>query len=324
MTAETLENTVLQILSQAEVSAGFAFQGGEPTLAGLDFYKELLEIERKHNKNGVRIYNSIQTNGLEIDDEWAGFLSENRFLTGVSLDGTREIHNKYRRDKSGAPTWDRALSAADKLRAHGAEYSVLCVVTPECAKNPELVYKTLKKHVYMQFIPCLELSDEKKRSFSPGALKYAEFLDRIFDMYYTDRKNGVNVSVRLFDNYAGMIAGRPPESCGITGKCVCSGVVESDGDVYPCDFYCTDEYLLGNVNDADLNGFLTSDRARSFVYGSYTACDECSVCAYGAFCGGGCRRERDEYGKYRYCDTVKRFFGRNYKKLCELSYMFFR
>ena len=320
MTDETLELTVKKALMNADGSAVFAFQGGEPTLIGIDFYKRLLEFEGKYNTNNVKIINTIQTNGVLIDGEWAAFLSDNHFLVGLSLDGTREAHNKYRKDKNGKGTWDKALKAAELLQSAGAEYNVLCVITSANAKNGELVYNTLKKHKYLQFIPCIDGFDNKKRAYSLSKNKYAEFLCAVFPLYYRDLLKGEEISIRLFDNYIDILRGKAPEMCGLSGKCACYGVIEADGSVYPCDFYATDEWRLGNVNEDGFSALFASDTAKRFILSSYEKSDDCKSCQYRALCGGGCRREREEQTqKYRYCESIKAFLDKNYKLLYDLA-----
>ncbi|MBQ5770889.1 MAG: radical SAM protein, partial [Clostridia bacterium] len=135
MTFETLETLVKRAMNYAEGSVSFAFQGGEPTLAGLDFYKELIRLEKKYNR-GLQVFNSIQTNGGLIDDEWAKFLSENRFLVGLSLDGTKELHDKYRKNAMGEGTYERTLKTAELFQKHGVEFNILCVVNDDIASHP--------------------------------------------------------------------------------------------------------------------------------------------------------------------------------------------
>ena len=317
----TLENLIKNALLTSGKSCSFAFQGGEPTLCGIDFYKKAIDLQRQYNLNNVKITNTIQTNGSLINEEWAAFFAENHFLVGISLDGTREAHNKYRRDKNGGGSWDRALHGADLLKDAGAEYNVLCVINAANAKNGALVYNTLKKHKYLQFIPCIDPEGDKKRAFSLSDRKYTEFLNAIFPLYYNDLQNGVDVSVRLFDNFIDIIRGNPPEMCGMSGRCVCYGVVEADGSVFPCDFYAYDEYFLGNINEMSLTDILTSDKSKQFIKSSVLP-DECRACGYKKLCGGGCRRERYDNGKYKYCQSIKAFLSKNYTALYELAAKF--
>ncbi len=320
MNEKTLENTVRSALMTNEKTAVFAFQGGEPTLAGIGFYRRLLELQQKYNEKKVKIINTVQTNGTLIDKEWAEFFSENHFLVGLSLDGTREAHNKFRKDKEDKGTWDKAENAARLLREAGAEYNVLCVITSANAKNGALVYNTLKKHKYLQFIPCIDGFDNKKEAFSLSVDKYAGFLCSVFPLYYRDLLNGEEISVRLFDNMTDVLRGKNPEMCGLTGRCTCYGVVEADGSVFPCDFYATDEWYLGNVNEKDFGGLFTKDTAKRFVLSSYNKAHECGTCRFNALCGGGCRRERDaDSGKYRYCESIKTFLSKNLKALYDLA-----
>lgn len=310
MDEQTLEMTVCRAFEYARGSISFSFQGGEPTLCGTKFYENVLEMQKKYNKKKIAVYNSIQTNGTLINEEWAEFLFKNGFSAGISADGTKEAHDKHR---SG--TWDAATAAADLLVSHGVSVNILCVVTNENAKAPEKVYNTLKKYKYLQFIPCCDknapASGERGAFLTPEA--YRSFLNGIFSLYYRDYFSDP-VYIRLFDNYVGILGGKTPEMCGALGHCACYGAVEADGSVYPCDFYMTDGYRLGNVKENTFSEMFSSDLAKSFVETSYKVPDDCRTCPYRRVCGGGCRREN---GKY--CESYRGFFDKNYEKAAELA-----
>lgn len=336
MDEKTLDALVSRAFEYAKGSVSFSFQGGEPTLCGIGFYEKVLELQKKHNNKRMTVYNSIQTNGRNIDEKWAEFLSKNGFFVGLSLDGTKAAHDKYRKDKDGKGTWEKAVSAADILISKNVDVNVLCVVTEAVAKEPVNVYNTLKKYKYLQFIPCFdpfnntgkgedfrnapssrELTEKavcKSRSYSLTCELYKSFLNKIFELYYKDYFSDHPVYIRTFDNYIGILQGKAPEMCGVLGRCVCYGAVEADGSVYPCDFYMTDDYRLGNVIENTFSEMFSSETAKKFTAEpSGMPCD-CYNCKYRRICGGGCRRE---YGKY--CKSYRGFFDKNYERLAGLA-----
>ena len=335
MDENTLDILIFRAFTYAKGFVSFSFQGGEPTLCGIEFFEKVIDIQTKYNKNKIPVYNSIQTNGRLINKEWADFLSKNNFAVGLSLDGTKAAHDRYRKDKDGKGTWDEAVAAAELLLDAKADINILCVVTDMVAKEPEKVYNTLKKYKYLQFIPCYDPFDENFRmdpssrelsaklnegvshrrgSYSLTANAYKTFLNKVFELYYKDYFSNQPVYIRAFDNYIGILQGRAPEMCGTTGRCACYGAIEADGSVYPCDFYMTDEYRLGNVKENTFKELFCSDTAKKFTAGSADLPCECYKCKYRRMCGGGCRRENR-----RFCNSYRVFFDKNYEKLAELA-----
>lgn len=319
MSYETLDTLVREAIAYADGSLTFAFQGGEPTLAGIDFFKKAIDLQEKYNEKNLNIENTIQTNGLLIDDEWAKFLSENNFLVGLSLDGPRKMHDRYRKDAKGNDTFERIMQSVKLLEKHHVDYNIVTVVTNETAKQAAFLYKFWKRNNYpfVQFIPCM---DEVKRqddtdkcsSYAVEPKQYGKFLCEMFDLWYADFTVGEAMDIRMFSNLAQMAAGFQAEECGMNGCCNCYFVVEGDGSVYPCDFYCMDEWKLGNVND----GFAqmkASKKAEAFVDVSKPVCGNCKECPYFSLCRGGCRRWREPFvdgkpGLNKLCVAYQMFF----------------
>ena len=324
MSEETLETMVRRALASAEESVTFAFQGGEPTLAGLGFFKKLIALEKRYARTAF-ISNSIQTNGGTLDDEWADFLAENRFLVGLSMDGTREMHDRYRLDADGKGTFERTVQAAETLRRHGVDFNVLCVVNSMVAAHPEEAYESLKLYKFIQFIPCIDGFDTENACFAPSAEALGQFLIRTFDLYMRDLLSGDYTSVRIFDNYIQILSGRKPEICAMNGRCSCSLVIEADGSAYPCDFYVLDRWKLGNVIKNSFDELQNSARAKEFVSSSVYVDPACRKCAHYSLCRGGCRRDRepfDEFGRpslNKYCEGYRTFFDARGKELRELA-----
>lgn len=323
MSEETLELTVKAAFEYASGFAGFAFQGGEPMLAGLDFYKKLITLQEKYNTKKIKVFNSIQTNGTLVNEEWAEFFARHSFLVGLSIDGTRETHNALRVDAGGNGTYEKASAAAEILMRHGADFNILCVVNNFVARYPQKVYRELKKYRYLQFIPCLDGFDGEKHAFSLTEDRYGMFLKQIFDLYYADFMKNDYVSIRNFDNYIQMMRGRPPEACAMNGYCTCYFVIEGDGSVYPCDFYVLDEWRLGNVKNESFREMISSDTAKQFVDGSKYISEECRNCLYYALCRGGCRRDREPFvqgnpGINKHCKSYKAFFEYSLPKMKQI------
>lgn len=249
MEEKTLEAVVRKGLAAATQDCTIAFQGGEPTLIGLDFYRSVVALQKKYNVNRVRIHNAIQTNGLALNAEWADFLRENRFLVGISLDGVKATHDVNRLDAHGAGTFNRVMQAVQLLESRGVEYNILTVVNRQTAAHAGQIYSFYKRNRlrYLQFIPCLDPIGDAPggEPYSLTPADYGDFLCALFDLWYRDAKRGEAVSIRQFENYIEMLLGCPPEACGMAGVCGMQHVVEADGSVYPCDFYVLDGYRLG-------------------------------------------------------------------------------
>ncbi len=329
MNSETAENLIKKAFSFAEREITFMFQGGEPTLIGLDFYRSFVDCVKKHNKNSLKINYAIQTNGYVVNDEWADFFKNHGFLVGLSLDATKELHDLCRVDASGKGTFTRVTEAAKTLEKHGVDFNILTVVTNAVARSGQAVYNEYKKrgYRYLQFIPCLNPIDapNEKFDFTLTPERYGRFLNVIFDLWVRDIRSNDPVSIRQFENYVMMLRGMPPESCGFSGVCSFQYVVEADGSVYPCDFYVLDELKLGNVNE---NTFEDLDRRREetgFVERSREKPEECSCCEYFPICRNGCKRycepldENGVPGKNRFCESYRMFFEHSLGTLFRLS-----
>lgn len=319
MNLETLESTVKRALHYAEGQANFIFQGGEPTLRGLDFFKRLIELEEKYNTRSVEINNMLQTNGYELSDEMIAFFAQTHFLLGVSLDGCRSAHDLMRPDAQGVGTYGRVEETIKRLERAGVQYNILCVVNEEVAARAEETFESLSKYGYLQFIPCLDsLSvDGRSQALSPAA--WGDFLVRAFDFYEKRIRSGRFISIRNFDDYLRMIQGGAPANCAMVGHCSLNFLIESNGDVYPCDFYALDEWKMGNINESNFLRLEKSDTARRFVAESLPVPAPCRQCRYGALCRNGCRRERDENGLNRWCESIHYFMDRRYKQLERLA-----
>lgn len=320
MTLETLETLVRRATRYADGLISFAFQGGEPTLAGLDFYRALIDFQRRYNTRNLPIHNSVQTNGYDLSDEMIDFFAKEHFLLGVSLDGDEFAHDLMRVDASGAPTFSRIRETIGRLERAGAEFNILCVVNEHVARRPAETFAALKGYQYLQYIACLDSLDGIKSDHSLSPENYLSFLKTSFDLYYDAFRSGSPVSIRNFDNYIGILAGQPPENCAMSGRCGQYYLVESDGGVYPCDFYVLDEWKLGNILETPFNRLAQSPTGRRFLEESLPLPDACRKCKWLNLCRNGCRRERDpETGLNRWCGVFSAFLEYAHPRMAEIA-----
>lgn len=301
----------------------FVFQGGEPTLAGLDFFKGFSAMERELGYDKSRVSHAIQTNGQLIDRQWTGYFKENEYLVGLSLDGTREIHDYFRPDAAGEGTYRKVIRAAKLMDEAGVPFNILTVVTPSLARHISSVFRDFVKHDFrhQQYIICLPPMQEGEPGFTPDEATLARFLKQLFDLWYNEFMAGRYISVRYFDNLVYMLQGHSPELCSMCGHCSIQYLIEADGSVYPCDFYALDEYRLGNILSDSVEDI---DRRRielGFIQQSMTAPEECKRCRWAALCRNGCRRERQggPGGRNIHCQAYTSFFEHAYPRLMQIA-----
>ncbi len=302
--SDEIRDALIDRVAEASPDAvTFAFQGGEPTVAGLSFFKGFVDRVKATLKKEIKVSYSIQTNGLLLDDAFCAFLKENSFLVGLSLDGYRENHDYMRSDAGGKETFSRTLAASRRLRKFGVDLNVLTVVTGPLAKRATKLWQFYRKNGFdfVQFIPCLSpLGETLPAEWALSPRLYASFLKELFPLWVEGLLNGRYISVRLFDNLVRQAAGQVPEMCGMCGNCSPQFVVEADGGVYPCDFYVLDEHLCGNLLDLSFDGILKHPNMQTFLAPSLPA--RCQNCRFGAFCHGSCKRYRSLYfAEERYC-----------------------
>lgn len=315
MAFEALERVIRRTMLFAEQRATFVFQGGEPTLAGLSYFEQVVRLQRQNNPRQIAVNNVVQTNGLILQDALIDFFVRERFLIGVSVDGCREIHDQNRLDAKGKPTYDRVMANIQRLKDAGAAYNILCVLTDEVAWRADAVLDALIPHRYLQFIPCMDPIDGASTP-ALTADAYARFLARSFERYEALFFAGTPLSIRFFDNLVNMLCGHAPESCAMCGHCGLAPVIESDGSVYPCDFYALDEWKLGNILEMPLRRILSGPKALQFVARSMDVPEECRQCLWYSLCRNGCYRERHgQTHQSRHCDAMRRFFSAYFPQL---------
>ena len=328
LSLQKMERVIRAGMEYADHSCSFAFQGGEPTLAGLDFYRGVVELQKKYARSGLEIHNAIQTNGMLIDEEWAAFLAENRFLVGLSLDGPAELHNLNRLDTMGEGTFNRVMRAARLMEKHGVEFNILCVVTGRNARSVEKIYRFYRRQGFrwLQFIPCLDSLEQQRgeEKYHLSAENYGDFLIRLFDLWYEDLQHGEYISIRHLDNWLSILLGGQPEACSMTGQCAVQFVVEGDGGVYPCDFYVLDEWRMGTVGESSFAEMQRGEVAAWFIQASLRVPNKCRRCRWYGLCRNGCRRNRmtlldGEVDRNCYCEAYQRFFSQREKQLMQAA-----
>lgn len=319
MEKSTVNTLIEKIFDFSPDSLFITFQGGEPTLAGIDFFNFFVSSLKEKNTRNIPVNFAFQTNGLLIDDRFAEFFKEHSFLVGISLDGNRKTNDRYRKSKNGQSVLPEVLQSIDILKKHSVQFNILSVITDESAKEIDSTYAYFKKHGfnYIQFIPFVD----ENTNVSLSAENYTYFLKRSFDLWFNDLSRGKYVSIRHIDNFLSILLGRPPENCAMCGVCGNYFVVEADGELFPCDFYCKNEYSLGTVFEK--NPFELKDKQKDFIAFSRLIHPHCKTCKYFLLCRGGCRRDRNDDGtKNKYCQSYFEFFEYAYQRLVTASRFF--
>lgn len=328
MNSETMENIIKKIFEIVTKQCTIAFQGGEPTLIGLNYFKKFVECVDKYNENLIQVDYAIQTNGYFLNNSWAEFYAAHKFLVGISLDGYKDTHDLHRIDTDMRGTYKKVIKATQILKTHKVDFNILTVVTRQSAKEIVKIYRFFKRNNFMwqQYIPCLDPLGEERgnQTYSLTPEIYAELLKKLFDLWYQDIMNEKPVSIRFFDNLVGMLLNNPPESCGMAGICSQHYVIEADGSTYPCDFYMIDEFYLGNINRNSIQDMDIKRKELKFIEKSLKVDNDCKECHWFQLCRGGCRRDRDDYSnrdleKTYLCKAYKEFFEYSYPRLFEIA-----
>ncbi len=290
---EEMTDRLIERIAEALLQEGVAnisFQGGEPTVAGLDYFRHFVGKMQEYPK--IEVHYSLQTNGTLLNEEWAAFFAKHQFLIGVSLDGYETNMNDFRYDIQKKGVYTKVMRGIDTLEKANVEYNILTVVTKNLAKHGKALLEFYHTHKfrYVQLIPCLpSLGSEQEDDMSLTPELYDTFYLDFFREWKKLVFKGEVISVNLFENLMGMLYGYPPYQCGMIGKCIPQYVIESNGDVYPCDFYCLDEYRLGNIQSSSFEDLKVNSEA--FLNSSGCTKQPCNICRFVNMCNGGCRRQ---------------------------------
>ena len=326
MSGEMLETVIREYIAANDVpEVTFNWHGGEPLVLGLDFYRKAMDLERKY-ADGKTVFNTLQTNGTLLTPEWADFLRENRFLVGISIDGPRDIHDKYRKDKGGAGTFDKVVRGIGLLRAHGVEFNTMSTVNKVSEGRGLEVYRFLQSlgSRYMQFMPVVEHVKQHRivspategarlAPWSVSSLGFGQFMCDIFD--YWVRNDVGRTFVGLFDATLANWCGVMPGTCAYDRTCGGNSVIEHNGDLYPCDHFVYPQYRLGNIAETPIRSMMESSRQVKFGIDKRNSLPaKCFRCKYLHLCNGECpkhrfnRTESGETGLSALCEGYFRFY----------------
>lgn len=324
MNDKILETLVKKSFDYMEYFGHFAFQGGEPTLVGIDFFEKFHSYVEYYNTKKINITYSLQTNGTLINKQWASLFKRYNYLIGVSLDGTEEVHNSFRKDWTQNGSFRDVMSGISYLKQEQIDFNILTVVTKETSTYIEDIYRFFQENnfKYLQFIPCIDnFNQEINHKYHLNAKSYEFFLKKLFVHYKKDLFNKNYTSIRYFDNLIGMLLGRNPESCDMIGKCSVNPTIESDGSVYPCDFYVLDQYKLGNILNDNFYDIFHNRVGHHFVSDSLLISKQCKSCKYIYLCrGGGCKRYHNpKININKFCQSYINFFETHYLDLIEIA-----
>jgi len=325
MTDEVLEDFIQQyIQSNARSSITFAWQGGEPTLMGLEFFQKAVDLQKKYAKTNTHIENCLQTNGTLLNDEWCQFFKQNNFLIGISIDGPAAYHDIYRKDKGGKPSSERVMQGLMLLKKHGVEFNILASVHAGNSKYPLEIYRFFRddlKVKYIQFIPIVELDNKvgeqkgnKVTERSVNAEILGDFLIAIFDEWV--RHDVGEIFVQIFDVALGKWLGMPGGLCVFDETCGRSLAMEHNGDLYSCDHFVEPNYRLGNIIETDIIQLIDSQKQKRFGYAKLESLPKyCMDCEMRFACNGGCPKNRirqtpdGDYGLNYLCKGYRAFFN---------------
>ena len=325
MTDETLENYIRQyIKAHRTPEVTFSWQGGEPMLMGLDFFKKAVAYQQKYKRPPMRIQNAFQTNGTLLDDATCAFFKENKFLVGLSLDGPREIHDTYRVDKGGKSSFDRVIAGLNLLKKHKVDFNILTTVHAANASKPLEIYRFLRDEIdaeFIQFIPIVERKNNTgnqegyqvtKRSVT--GRQYGDFLISIFDEWI--KRDVGQVFVQIFDVSLAAWYGTRPGLCIFEPTCGQALALEHNGDLYACDHYVEPDFLLGNIHKTSLTELVTLPQQYQFGQDKKDTLPRyCQECEVRFICNGGCPKNRirktpdGEEGLNYLCPAYKTFFN---------------
>jgi len=325
MADELLESYTRQYIAAQQVpEVTFAWQGGEPTLMGLDFFRRAVALQQQYCRPGMQIHNAFQTNGVLLNDEWCQFFHEHNFLIGLSVDGPKAIHDAYRVDKGGNPTFDKVMAGLALLKKHQVEFNILTTVHAANADHGLAVYRTLRDEVgthFMQFIPIVERDNatgyqegDAVTLRSVTAAQYGRFLIEIFDEWV--RHDVGRVFVQIFDVALAAWMGERPGLCVFEETCGLALAMEHNGDVFSCDHFVEPKYRLGNIQEIPLLDLVSSAEQRQFGLAKRDSLPRyCRECEVRFVCNGGCPKDRiietpdGEAGLNYLCGGFRAFFN---------------
>ncbi len=324
MSDEVLQELTRQALSMDE-STSFCWQGGEPTLMGLDFYRRAVQLQQQMAQPGQQVINSLQTNAVVIDEQWATFLAQYHVLVGVSLDGPEQMHDRYRTYPDGSGSYAQVMVAIDALRQQEAEFNILVLLTAANVNYPQAVAKFFGDHDlrYLQFVPCGEITEEgQPAEFSITARQYGRFLCEMFDVWVAELGS---LYVRMFDELLITYAQHTTPSCKFKTSCQEYFVCEYNGDIYPCDFFCAPQWRVGNITEQPLAEIISSPLRHQFAARKSQWAQQCRECGWFDLCHGGCPKYRTLFDTNPakptcFCPAYRALFAHSRSRLEQIAH----
>lgn len=327
MSDEVLEEMIARYMATDQPQYIFGWQGGEPTLMGVEFFKKAVHFQQKYAKSGVVISNGLQTNGTLLTEEFAKFLHDYNFLVGVSLDGPESIHNQYRLTQGMEGSHAKVWKGIELLQKHQVEFNILTLVSSSNVHHAKEVYQYLKKQgfYYQQYIPCVEM-DEKGQPlpFTITGQEWGNFMCEIFDEWI--QSDPYQISVRLFDSILSLMVYGSISVCHMGGNCRQYFVVEHNGDIYPCDFFVEKEKCLGNITKNTWEEMQDHPNYHLFGHLKHQWNPACYKCSHLLYCSGDCLKHRIYNGQSPetlswLCKGWKQFYDHTIPGFYELAKM---
>ena len=327
MSEEVLEKLVGDYMRQGFPVSGFAWQGGEPTLMGVDFFRRAVELQKKYGSPGQQVSNTLQTNGVLLDYDWCRFFCDNKFLLGISIDGPKEFHDRYRLDHSGKGTFDRVIRGIETCRKHKVQFSALVLLNNNNVQQPDALFEFCIENelTYLQFIPCVETDPATggQAEFSITPRQYGDFLCRLFDLWYNYGPEKLNI--REFDSLITHYVMGRHTICTYSKQCAGFVVIEHTGDAFCCEFFVEPQWRLGNILETPLEKLAADSKKRIFARDKEKLCNKCLVCRHLDICRGGCVKDRtrwndgDDKRESYFCESYRQFFDYTLPRFMQIA-----
>jgi uncharacterized protein len=337
MNSTTVEKLIQEMFANSDAPT-FFWQGGEPMVMGLEFYQQVVTLQRRYAK-GKTYFNAIQTNGMLLNEAWAEFLRRENFLVGISLDGPAHIHDRYRKDNQGNGTFQRVFDNTQMLLKKGVPFNILATVNDYSVKYPKEIYEFFVENefIFMQFSPVVERDPQHPEVVAPwsvNAQDYGNFLIQLFELWMKDfdfKELKQKTSIRFFDSLIQSYVGMMPDHCAMHKMCNDYLVVEHNGDLFSCDFLVAEDTHLGNLYGMSLQEAFESPAHLAFGKRKAALGKECRQCRWLHLCYGGCIKDRirdpNDKGHNRFCESYKVFFkhaDRHFKHLAALYRQYYQ
>jgi uncharacterized protein len=327
MSDQVLDRLVRDYMRLGFPVSGFAWQGGEPTLMGMDFFRRAVDLQKKYGGVGQQVSNTLQTNGVLLDDDWCRFFRDNKFLLGISIDGPKEFHDRYRIDHSGKGTYDRVIRGIKTCQKYGVQFSVLVLLNNYNVEQADALFAFCIENelTYLQFIPCVETDPVTggPAEFSITPKQYGDFLCRLFDLWHDYGPEKLNI--REFDSLVTYYVMGKHTICTYSKQCAGFIVIEHTGDAFCCEFFVEPQWRLGNILETPLEKLAGDSKKRAFARNKHKLPNKCLVCRHLDICRGGCMKDRarwndqDSERESYFCESYRQFFDYTIPRFIQIA-----